>query len=332
MPLRLVDPRKGKSPNYSVRGTYLGVEVNRSARTSDRKKAKLFLKKWEQEIERGEFSAPRVPTFADAVIGYIKAGGERRHLPPLIRKLGETPLNKITQAAVDEAAVEIFPKGTPSTRNRQVYTPISAVLKHAGVEDRIRRPAKSKGTKRVDWLWPEEAFRLLEAASELDAEFGVFLTVLLYTGMRLSEALGLEIDKVRLVDQFAYVPDTKNDDPRAVFLPPEVIAALANHPLGMDRPKERVFASFKQNNRIFNLLTASAAKAAVIIPRGVAFHLLRHTWATWMRRFGGLDTAGLVATGAWRDRESASRYEHLVVSEEARKAALLPTPPKRKAV
>ena len=44
-----------------------------------------------------------------------------------------------------------------------------------------------------------------------------------------------------------------------------------------------------------------------------------------MRRYAGLDTSGLVATRAWRDRQSAARYEHVIVSEEAMKAALLPT-------
>jgi hypothetical protein len=37
-----------------------------------------------------------------------------------------------------------------------------------------------------------------------------------------------------------------------------------------------------------------------------------------------LDTAALVETRAWRDRASVARCEHLDVSEEARKAELLP--------
>jgi hypothetical protein len=45
-----------------------------------------------------------------------------------------------------------------------------------------------------------------------------------------------------------------------------------------------------------------------------------------MRRYAGLDTSGLVETGAWRDRTSAARYEHLDSTEEAKKADLLPTP------
>ena len=67
---------------------------------------------------------------------------------------------------------------------------------------------------------------------------------------------------------------------------------------------------------------ALTAYTGVDLPERSAFHIFRHTYATWMRREAGLDTKGLVATGAWRDRKSADRYEHVVVSEEARKAAL----------
>ena len=64
--------------------------------------------------------------------------------------------------------------------------------------------------------------------------------------------------------------------------------------------------------------------AGVHIPERVAYHIFRHTWAAWMRRYGGLDTSGLVATGAWRSHSAAKLYEHAEASEEARKADLLP--------
>ncbi|MGP8232300.1 MAG: hypothetical protein ACLQL2_06485 [Methylovirgula sp.] len=68
-----------------------------------------------------------------------------------------------------------------------------------------------------------------------------------------------------------------------------------------------------------------ASRAAdVHIPERVAFHAFRHTWGAWMRRYGGLDTTGLVETGAWRSRQAAAVYEHAVQSEEARKADMLP--------
>ena len=43
MPLTLRPPRKGKSPNYEIRGTYLGVAVERSAGTPDKKLALKIL-------------------------------------------------------------------------------------------------------------------------------------------------------------------------------------------------------------------------------------------------------------------------------------------------
>jgi hypothetical protein len=69
---------------------------------------------------------------------------------------------------------------------------------------------------------------------------------------------------------------------------------------------------------------ADVLKGVSFPPRQCGFHLFRHTWATWMRRYGGLDTSGLLETGAWRDRSSAARYEHLDATEEAQKANLLP--------
>ena len=91
----------------------------------------------------------------------------------------------------------------------------------------------------------------------------------------------------------------------------------------------RVFRLAKSGH-LYSLLKTAAFKAGVTLPERSAFHIFRHTYATWMRREAGLDTKGLVATGAWKDRKSADRYEHVVVSEEARKAALLPTPDRKR--
>jgi len=58
---------------------------------------------------------------------------------------------------------------------------------------------------------------------------------------------------------------------------------------------------------------------------GTDFRIRRHTFGSWMRQLGGLDIRGLVGTGTRADMESASRYVHVVASEESRKADLLPT-------
>jgi hypothetical protein len=44
-----------------------------------------------------------------------------------------------------------------------------------------------------------------------------------------------------------------------------------------------------------------------------------------MRRFGGADIQGLVATGRWRDPRSAARYTHTAAHEEWDRTDLLPS-------
>jgi integrase len=319
MPLKLYPPRPGH-PNWTIRGTYLRRYVERSSGTSDRKVAAKILKKLEGQIERGEFAEPGEPTFASAAAAYMKAGGERKYLRKLLEHFGDTAISKIDQAAINAAATHLYPSGSAATRNRSVYTPASAVLSNAGIRIGLRRPKGAGGNRATAWLWPEQAEAIFAEAEKLDKEFAALLIVLCYTGMRLSEALGLTWNDVRLQDGFAYVPDTKNDEPRAVFLPPVSVAHLAN----LDRGTARVFR-FSKSGHLYALLKAAAFKAGVDLPERSAFHIFRHTYATWMRRYAGLDTKGLVATGAWKDRKSADRYEHVQVSEEARKAIMLPT-------
>ena len=322
MPIKLIAPRKGFSPYYYGRGTYLGQFVNRSTGVDRAAIAKRVIKEWEREIERGRFDKTG-PSFTDASVAYMKAGGDRRPLAKLIAYFKDKPLADIGQGQLDGAAADLFPTHSAATRNREVYTPVSSILKHAGLDFRIRRPKGSRGRELSGWLWPEEAERLFDAGRALDREFGALLVFLCYTGCRLSEALKLNCDKVRLLEAEAFVGMTKNGEPRRVFLPPVVVAELGNHPRGLDRPGQRVFR-YAKSGRLYDLLDQAAKAAQVELPERQAFHLLRHTYASWMRRYAGMDAKGLVATGAWLSEQSASRYQHAIVSEEAKRAVLLP--------
>jgi integrase len=321
MSLKLVPPRNGMSPFWRLRGTYLGRYIDKSTKARKLTIARKVMAKIEREIEHGAFSIEGERTFANAAAAYIKTGGERTYIGKLLEHFGDKPLSQIDQAAIDAAAFALYPNASPATHNRQVYTPCSAVLRRGGVSLNLRRPSGAGGNKATAWLWPEQAEAIFAEAEKLDPEFAALLIVLCYTGMRLSEALGLTWNDVRLAEGFAYVADTKNAEPRAVFLPPVAVAALAN--LQRDSDRRRPF-HFVKGGHLYSMLRAAAFKAGVELPERSAFHIFRHTYATWMRRYAGLDTKGLVATGAWKDRKSADRYEHVQVSEEARKAVLLP--------
>lgn len=319
MPLKLIPPVEGRWKNYRVRGTHRKVYVDRTTGTAEKRLAKRYLDKIEREIERGEFSAVAPMTFAAAVLAYLNAGGEDRFLAPIVRHFGpDAILEEIDQAAIDACAVALYPSGSPATRNRHVYTPISAILRHAGIERTMRRPKGAQGRTKVEWLWPEQAEALFAAAKP--APFRAFLVLLTYCGPRLSEALRIRGEDVRLAESFAFCGRTKNGEPRAMHLPPVVVAELANLDLG---GPSRVFPWHK-GGYLYGLFRDAATRAG--LPRSVTFHTLRHTYGTWMRRYGGLDTRGLVGTGAWADEKSAARYAHVVVTEEARRADALPVP------
>jgi len=95
--------------------------------------------------------------------------------------------------------------------------------------------------------------------------------------MRLSEALKLTWNDVRLDDGYAYVPDTKNNEPRAIFLPPVAVAALGG--LGRDgKPSDRLFR-FSKSGHLYPLLKVAAFRGGVDLPeRGCgSLYLVEYT-------------------------------------------------------
>jgi integrase len=324
LPLTLVSPKEGRTKFYRVRGHEAGVAVDRSTKTEDKRVAQRLLVQWRDEARRQavEGNKPSSPTFASAVVAYLNADHSERFMEPIVKHLGDKLLTEINQAEIDAAAVALYPESTPATRNRQVYSPISAVLRHAGVAIVLRRPKGAQGTPRTAWLEPKEAFALMAAADAQGATFGALVKLLFYTGARLGEALALQWGDVDLPEGSVLLRQTKEEDARTAIVPQIVIDALEPLPRA-----GRVFYPLTRGSRLYAMLADAAEAAGVVIPDRLGFHIARHTWATWMRRYANLDTAGLVETGAWRSRKAASIYEHLDASEEAAKALHLPTPP-----
>jgi integrase len=342
MPLKIIPPRNSKTKNLYIRGTYLGVAVDKSCGTDRRSVARTILKRVEGEIERGEYQVKAVApergtaTFMSAAVAYLEAGRRKRYVAKLIKHFGDMPLDQLDQDAIDEAAVALHPDAGAGTRNAAIYTPVSAILHHAGVEIKVRRPKGAKGRIVTDWLKPEDADAIISAADQIDIEFATLLRVLLYTGLRLGEVLAWCWDDLRLDEGAAWTRREKDGIESDVILRPDLVAALR-----LLRPAEglgRVFR-FHQGGHLKHLLTRTKLAALGLPcptrrPTGwrapdnrltwVNFHTFRHTWATWMRRYGGLDTKGLVATNNWRDERSASRYAHAVTREEWNRVNRLP--------
>jgi integrase len=336
--LRLYPPRKGLSQNWRIRGTYLGVRVDQSSRTHRRQVAATILDEIAGKIECKEWkAAPREDdSFLSAALSYMQTTGNKRYVAPLIKHFGETPWREIDQNAIDRAAVALRPDASPATRNRCVYTPIAAILRHQGYTLRIRRPPGAKGRPRTDYLIPPDAMAIIEAAERIDDDLALLLQFLLFTGARLGEALALEWSEVD--GGTAYIRQSKNGDPRTVRLREDLRIALERHRERLGS-LQRVFP-FRYGGYLKELLKRATCLASGVTPasrgkspahrlRWVNFHTFRHTWATWMRRYGGADVQGLVATGNWRDPRSAARYQHVHAHEEWERTERFPSMKRR---
>jgi integrase len=320
MPLRLV--HRPKSPHWIIRGTVRRVRVEESSGTSDKRIAEEIRAKREaQLLAESAYGRRATATFAEAALSYLEAGGDKRFLEPVIKHFGTTPLAKIDQDAIDHGARKLYPLVSDSTRDRQFYTPTSAVLKHAAkrrwcLAIILERPRAPRG--RIRWLTLEEANRLIEGCGD---HLRPLVTFMLYTGARAGEALWLDWRHVDLTRSHVIFVNTKNGDSRGVPLHQRALLALANLPhregevfrrpdgFPYERPKR--IDDTSAGSRFKNAF-ASACKRASI--SDFSPHDCRHTWATW-HYAKNRDLGALMKLGGWKTIAMVMRYAHVNVDE-----------------
>lgn len=369
MPWKLIEPHTRKDgkkiASYFVRGKYCGVRLNHSVGTGEEDAAKRIFRTWQRQAEQGAFTPPtrsKQPaeggplTFTRAAIAYMRAGGDGSYLTPIMKAWPDKLASAVDQVAIDTLAVELYPLGVAGTRNRQVYTPISSVLKHVGIEKKLKRPKGWKGKQSTSWLEPDQAFAVFAASDEIEPEFGLLCRHLCYTGMRLGEALSRKLSDLRLERAFIYLDDSKNGEARGCHLPPFLVEAYRATP----HRKERViitrgqkgfivggggravedaglpFLERRSDAKLFRYYDGVALRkklkdamkaAGLSFPRRQGgFHIFCHTYGSWMHRFGGLDAHGLTDTNRWADPDSAWRYVHTAATPAAMRSDLLPVP------
>jgi integrase len=238
-------------------------------------------------------------------------------LAPVIRHFATTPLAQIDQDALDRGARILFPTASAATRNRQFYTPVSAVLHHAArrgwcARPMIERPEPAR--ERVRWITIEEADRLIGAMAD---HMQPLVTFLLYTGARVGEALWLDWRDVDLARAHVTFPKTKNGEARGVPLHQRVLAALANFPhregevfrRRYGRPKSDIDTS--AGARIATAFAGGCRRAGIT---DFSPHDCRHTFATWHYQ-ANRDLGALQRLGGWKSVKMVMRYAHVNVAE-----------------
>jgi integrase len=329
MPIRLV--RRPKSPNWVMRGTVRRIRIEESTGTSDRRLAEEIRAKREAELlTQSVYGRRATATFAEAALIYLRNGGNKRYLGKVIQYFGTTPLARIDQDAIDEGARKVYPRAAGPTRNRQFFTPVSAVLKHAARRGLcppliLERPAPSP--LRVRWITAQEADRLIDSCSDHMKPLVIFL---IYTGARTGEALWLDWHCVDLSRGHVTFPKTKNGSPRGVPLHRRVLISLANlphregpvfrRPDGLPYERPTGDESQSAGSRIKTGFKAACRRAGIA---DFHPHDCRHTWATW-HYAANRDLGALQRLGGWKSIAMVMRYTHVNVDELRRTIDLLP--------
>lgn len=312
MPLRLERYANGI---YRIRGSHHGRRVDASARTRIRADAEKVLEATERKIfDEAVLGKAPERSFAEAAAGYMRGGGEREHLAPILTRIGNLPLKEVTQDVIDRLALELYPReaAADATRLRKVYTPISAVMVWGadawGLDRRrIRRPKSPPG--RVDWRTPQEIETLLEHAGHL----APILTAYVGTGARATEMLELDWRDVSPAAARLTFWETKGGYPRHVDLCQRVRAALPQRGLGpvWKNSRGEPWHCYDAINLQLRKLCSRHG-----LPH-IHLHVLRHTWATWTYAVTK-DLTKLMAQGGWKSADLAMRYVHAGTDDLAR--------------
>lgn len=329
MPLRLVEGRHG-SPYWYIRGSVRGLRIDESTGVCDKATAEdILIKRAAALLHQSIHGDALSRSFAEAALSYMEAGGERSLLPPLIKRLGKLPLAAIGQSEIDDAAKALYPRSSPATQNRKVYTPASAVLHHAArkkwcAKPVIARPKQPQG--RIRWIDYAEAEALIAHAAPHIKPLVIFL---LSTGARLAEALYLDWREVDLTAGHVVFKDTKNGESRGVPLHPRAVAALANlpwdrkgavfrRPAGKVKKAGRVWLPYedREGEGGGQVKTAWRGMLRRSGLRDFTPHDCRHTWATWHYQ-ANRDLRALMELGGWKSADMVVRYAHVNASHLA---------------
>ncbi|WP_083615858.1 site-specific integrase [Pantoea sp. 1.19] len=337
----------------------LGTEDRKQAQElHDRRKAELW------RIERlGDF--PDV-TFEEACLRWLEEKAHKKSLDADKGRIGfwlmhfeGVLLKDITEAKIyaavsrmtnrkakerwEQRAVSMAKKGLDIGEYKPAAVSTSTKAKHLALMKALMRAAErewkwiekspvikvpQERNKRVRWLEPAEAKRLIEECPEplkSTVEFA------LATGLRRSNIVDLTWQQIDLQRKVAWIYPEESKSGRAIGVAlNEMAEAVLRRQIG--RHHNWVFVHTESVKRNDGTTTASVRKMrvdsntawrAALKRAGIEdfrFHDLRHTWASWLIQ-AGVPLSALQEMGGWESIEMVQRYAHLApnhLTEHAR--------------
>lgn len=247
-------------------------------------------------------------TFADAVGIYIESGNSTKFLAPIVKVIGLKPARDVDQSDCLQVAREVYPERTAATVNRQVFTPICAVLRFVGIAPVLKRPKGHDALPTVDKteLPPDGWFDVV--LEHLSPKNRALMLLIYLHGLRIGEALKRKPDDLDPKRWTLALSPTKDGKPYTIKLSEPVIDAIKAY----DWRKGKWLFGTKERSNVSRDFRKACEKANV---RTYGTHKIgRHSFAANVLA-EGKSLPYLMQAGRWASLKAVARYAHLAKSE-----------------
>ncbi|WP_261006300.1 site-specific integrase [Yersinia enterocolitica] len=334
-----------------------GKRIKQSLGTEDKRQAqelhdRLKSEQWRME-HLGDF--PDV-TFDDACLRWLEEKAHKKSLDAdkgrigfwlihfqgvLLKSISEAKIYAAVSKMTNRKHRDNWESKASSLRKRgdvvepfvEVPVSISTKAKHLALMKAIMRAAErdwkwiergpvikvpQERGKRVRWLEPHEAIRLINECSEPLKSIVVFA---LATGLRRSNIVDLQWQDVDLQRKVAWIHPEESKSGQAIGVAlNDTACRLLRDQVG--NHKKWVFVHQKSSTKSDGTKAAEVRKMRVdgntawrlaLKRAGIdnfRFHDLRHTWASWLVQ-AGVPLTVLQEMGGWESIEMVQRYAHL---------------------
>jgi integrase len=253
---------------------------------------------------------------------------QRKQLQWWRNKLRDLRLCHLTPYIINDCKEELagrnFSRRTPATINRYLaalnHVINTAIREWGWLEQnpitKVNKPKEPPG--RTRYLLESELEALLSQCKKCERK-PLYLIVLfaLSTGARKSEILRLKRKDMDLVRNVAVAYDTKNGEPRQLYLSGNLSRLLADH---IDKHQHRSTQWVFPANRGKSYVNIEAEWRAALKAAGVKdfrFHDLRHTSASYMA-MNGASPADIAEALGHKSYDMVKRYTHLSTTHVAK--------------
>lgn len=282
----------------------------------------------ERQIRRHLVGDEAALTFADAVVLYNAKPADARYLLLIVPEIGQTACAAITPQSIRDLARRLYPEASTDTWQRQVLTPVKAVINNAhdlgrcppirirgfSTAERVQQDAARGKQSRVpktpgSWEW-------IDAFSACASPYLAALVEFMFeTGARVGQAVRLRPCDLDLQRARVKLPASKGHPAQWISISMEMVAKLANLPprKPVDRRRgtvhpPRVFG-YAGHNGPLKAWKAACKKAG--IPYLPPHSAGRHGFYTELRVRQGIDPVTAAKAGRWSDPALPDRiYAH----------------------